>query len=196
MAGQIIRNVVAGVMAAIFGVLLGIAAARAEDIEQKAQVCGLCHGGNGVPVLKTIPIIWGQNQGYLYLQLRDMKRGTREVAEMANVLEPLSRDDMMGLAEYFSKKKWPDLQQPRARESVAQQALTANSSIGCTGCHLSGFRAAGSVPRLAGQQREYLDKATSDFRSKVRANNPGMTDLMSISSPTDLAALAEYLAGL
>ena len=57
-------------------------------------------------------------------------------------------------------------------------------------------RGDGTVPRLAGQSREYLAKTTADFRSRARGNNPGMTDLMLATSPEDLAALSEYLSGL
>ena len=39
-------------------------------------------------------------------------------------------------------------------------------------------------------------KTIADFRSHARANNPGMSDLMNATSPDDLAALEEYLAGL
>jgi len=35
-----------------------------------------------------------------------------------------------------------------------------------------------------------------DFRTRKRANNPGMSDLMVATSEDDLKALAEYLAGL
>jgi cytochrome c553 len=36
----------------------------------------------------------------------------------------------------------------------------------------------------------------ADFRDGKRGNNPGMSDLMKATSPEDLTALAEYLAGL
>ena len=36
----------------------------------------------------------------------------------------------------------------------------------------------------------------NDFRDKTRGNNPGMSDLMKATSPEDIAALAQYLAGL
>ena len=39
--------------------------AAAQSIEEKAQVCGACHGENGIPTDKSIPVIWGQHQGYL-----------------------------------------------------------------------------------------------------------------------------------
>jgi cytochrome c553 len=35
-----------------------------------------------------------------------------------------------------------------------------------------------------------------ETRSGVRGNNPGMTTLMKATSEEDIAALAEYLAGL
>ena len=53
-----------------------------------------------------------------------------------------------------------------------------------------------SVPRLAGQKRDYLLKTIMDFRNRTRANNPGMSDLMNAAAPDQLAAMASYLAGL
>ena len=35
-----------------------------------------------------------------------------------------------------------------------------------------------------------------DFRTRARGNNPGMTDLMLAISEDDIAACAEYHAGL
>jgi cytochrome c553 len=169
---------------------------NAQSIEEKTQVCAGCHGQNGKPVDKTIPAIWGQQQGYLYIQLRDFKRGDRKNDIMQPIVSSMERADMLAIAEYFSKKPWPDLGQPRAPKEVANRALRANASVGCTGCHLDQFQGDGTVPRLAGVSREYLTKTISDFRSRARGNNPGMSDLMLATAPDDLAALTEYLAGL
>ena len=106
------------------------------------------------------------------------------------------RNTSITCPEYFSKKPWPDLGQPRAPKDVAERASKANTSIGCTGCHLDHFQGDGTVPRLSGQSREYLTKTIADFRTRARGNNPGMSDLMNATSPDDLAALEEYLAGL
>ena len=104
---------------------------------------------------------------------------------------------MLALAEYFSAKPWPALGQPSAVAEVARTALTANSSVGCTGCHLDKYQGdGGSVPRLAGQSRDYMVKTVAEFRSRARANNPGMSDLMKATPEPDLAALSEFLAGL
>ena len=187
--------------ACIFGIagvfiVLDVCPLNAQSIEEKVQVCAGCHGQNGKPVDKTIPVIWGQQQGYLYIQLRDFKRGDRKNDIMQPIVASMERADMLAIAEYFSKKPWPDLGQPRAPKEVANRALRANASVGCTGCHLDQFQGDGTVPRLAGVSREYMTKTISDFRSRARGNNPGMSDLMLATAPEDLAALTEYLAGL
>jgi cytochrome c553 len=169
---------------------------HAESIEEKAQVCAGCHGADGKPIDKTIPTIWGQQVGYLYIELRDFKRGDRKSDIMQPIASSFERQEMLDIAEYFSKKPWPDLSQPRASKEVADRALNANRSVGCTGCHLDHFQGDGTVPRLAGMGKDYLTKTMADFRTRARGNNPGMSDLMLATSPDDLAALAEYLSGL
>src|SRR3981189_2216600 len=167
----------------------------AQSIEEKTQACATCHGADGKPADKTIPNIWGQPLGYLYIQLRDFKRGDRKNDIMQPIASSMEREDMLAIAEYFSKKPWPDLGQPRATKEISDRALSANRSVGCTGCHLDQFQGDGTVPRLAGQSRDYLTKTIADFRTRARGNNPGMSDLMLATAPDDLAALTEYLAG-
>jgi cytochrome c553 len=176
--------------------LIGLSAtARAQSIEEKAQVCGACHGENGIPQDKAFPIIWGQHAGYLYLQLRDFQKGVRRNEVMQPIAEGLSKDDMMALAEYFEKKQWPKLSQPSASGADAATAKRVNGSIGCTGCHLDQYQGDGSVARIAGQNHDCLLKTVLDFRTRARANNPGMSDLMNAASEDELKAMAAYLAG-
>jgi cytochrome c553 len=182
----------------ILGALSGAGAtpAVAQNIAEKVEVCAGCHGQDGKPIDKSIPAIWGQQLGYLYIQLRDFKRGDRKNEIMQPIASSFEKDDMLAIAEYFSKKPWPDLGQPRSPKDVSERALSANRSVGCTGCHLDQFQGDGTVPRLAGQSREYLAKTIAEFRTRARGNNPGMSDLMQATPPDDLAALEEYLSGL
>jgi cytochrome c553 len=176
--------------------LISSAALAADPIADKAKLCATCHGEQGVPINKATPVIWGQNEGYLFLQLRDFKSGARKNDLMAPVAATLAKEDLLPLAGYFSKLKWPNLQQPEAPKDVATKALTASASVGCPGCHLAHYQGDGTTARLAGQQHDYLAKTMADFRNRTRGNNPGMSDLMKATSPEDLTALAEYLAGL
>jgi len=176
--------------------IMGGSALAGDDIADKAKVCTACHGEQGIPQLKTTPVIWGQNQGYLIYQLRDFKSGSRKNELMAPIVASLDMADIEAFAAYFSKLKWPNLQQPPAPADVAAKAQAAAASVGCPGCHLAYFQGDGTTARLAGQNHDYLAKTMNDFRDKTRGNNPGMSDLMKATSPDDLAALAQYLAGL
>jgi cytochrome c553 len=169
---------------------------HAQAIEQKAQLCAACHGAAGIPQQKTTPVIWGQQLGYLYVQLRDFKSSARKNDQMSPIAAMLERDDIMALAQYFSQKPWPDLAQPRASAAPAAQALRATTSVVCTSCHQEGYKGEGTQPKLAGQQKDYLAQTMLDFRDGQRDNNPGMSDLMKSISESDIAAIAEYLAGI
>ena len=176
--------------------LLGSAAVSAQSIERKAAVCGACHGLNGVPEDKSTPIIWGQQAGYLFIQLRDFERGARRAEPMAAIAHSLSRQDALGLAEYFAAKPWPNIGAPAASKADADIAKAAINSVVCTSCHLAQFRGASTVPRLAGQERDYLVKTMMDFRNHTRANSPSMSDFMNSITPEQIKAIASYLAGL
>jgi cytochrome c553 len=194
---EIERRHARGILAALAAALAVLPGpAGAQTIEQKAQLCTACHGESGVPQQKNTPVMWGQQLGYLYLQLRDYKSGARKNDQMSAVAASLERDDMMGLAEYFSQKPWPGLGQPPASQAAAAQALRATSAVVCTSCHQEGYKGEGTQPRLAGQQKDYLAQTMLDFRDGKRANNPGMSDLMKSISESDIAVIAEYLAGM
>jgi len=174
----------------------GVTPAAADSIAEKVEVCAGCHGADGKPIDKATPVIWGQLTGYIYIQLRDFKRGDRKSEIMQPIASAFEKDDMLAIAEYFSQKKWPDLGQPRAPKDVSKKAVDAEHSVGCTGCHLEQFQGSSTTPRLAGQSREYLEKTMADFRTRARGNNPGMSDLMIATPESDLTALAQFLAGL
>ena len=176
--------------------LAGSAAAWAETIEEKAALCGACHGLKGVPKDPTTPIIWGQNAGYLYLQFRDFQKGARKDYRMTSIAQDVVKEDALALAEYFAAKPWPNPGAPAASKADAAIAITVNKSVVCTSCHLEEFQGNSAIPRLAGQERDYLLKAMTDFRNGARANNPVMTDFMNTITPEQVAALAAYLAGL
>jgi len=183
-------------------VLLGVVltllplAAQAQSLEEKVQRCTACHGENGVPPLQPfpVPVIWGQNLGYLFLQLRDFKSGARKNEQMTPIVAALDQADLMPIAQYFAKKPWPRLQQPAAPKDTAALAQRANNSVVCTSCHQEGFKGEGTQPHLAGQERAYLEKTMIEFRDGARGNNPGMTGLMQTVTEQEIAALAAWLA--
>ena len=167
-----------------------------ENILELATTCAACHGENGVPQDKATPVIWGQNEGYIYLQLRDFQKGTRKSEQMRAIVDGLERADLRALAAHFSKLEWPNLGQAEAPPDVEKKAKTASLAMSCTVCHQGEYEGDGTTGRIAGQSRAYLDKTASDFRTKERANNPGMASVYRSMEQDDIDALNEYLAGL
>ena len=180
----------------VAALLFAATAAWADSVEDKASLCSACHGEKGLPAEPAIPIIWGQNEGYLYLELRDFQKGARKDDQMTPIAQSLSKEDALALAAYFAGKPWPKTGAPSASKADTASAMTAIKSVVCTSCHLEQFQGDSSVPRLAGQSHDYLAKTMTDFRTRARANNPGMSDLMNTVTPEQLTAMAAYLAGL
>ena len=131
----------------------------------------------------AIPIIWGQHSGYLYLQIREYQKGARKDDRMTPIAQTLTKEDAQALAEYFAGKPWPKTGAPDASKADTASAMTAIKSVVCTSCHLEEFLGDSSIPRLAGQEHDYLAKTMTDFRTHTRANNPGMSDLMNTVTP-------------
>jgi cytochrome c553 len=60
--------------------LLFLPSVQAVELTEKIEICAGCHGDNGLPAQKDIPIISGQEYYYLYVQLKDYKAGRRDAA--------------------------------------------------------------------------------------------------------------------
>ena len=133
----------------VVAALLFAATAWADSVEDKASVCSACHGEKGLPAEPAIPIIWGQNEGYLYLELRDFQKGARKDDQMTPIAQSLSKEDAQALAAYFAGKPWPSTAAPSASKADEAAAMTAIKSVVCGGCHLEQFQGDSSIPRLA-----------------------------------------------
>jgi cytochrome c553 len=177
-------------------VLLAFAAAAQGQAPPKAATCTACHGADGNATQPQYPILAGQTARYLYLQMRDFQEGRRSDPQMSPMVAGLSRDEMRELADYFSKQK----PQPQAFKPDAAKAKLGKAKADetlCTMCHLGGFKGQNEIPRVAGQNYDYIVKQLADFKAKRRTNDAGnMTSVASTLSDTDIESLAHYLAGL
>ena len=164
--------------------------------EAKAQACFACHGPNGNSQNPMYPTLAGQNSRYIYLQLKDFKEGRRKDPQMTPMAEPLSRDDMLALADYFSKQK----QAPGGFNADAQKVAAGRNKadeVLCSMCHGGEFVGQNEIPRVAGQKYEYIKKQLEDFKAKRRTNDAGnMTSVASTLSDADIENLAQYVANL
>jgi cytochrome c553 len=80
---------------------------------------------------------------------------------------------------------------------VAPQALKAKTEY-CKTCHgvdAQGFRGAAPMPRLAGQQPEYIKNQLEAFIER-RRTNPVMNNVAHVLSPEMVTALSDYFKNL
>lgn len=166
------------------------------QIPAKAAVCSACHGEGGNAVIATNPILAGQNSRYLYLQLRDFQEGRRSDPQMSAMVAGLTRDEMRELADYYSQQKPKSLNFKVDPEKAKLGKLKADETL-CTMCHMGGFAGQNEIPRVAGQNFDYIVKQLTDFKARKRTNDAGnMTSVSNTLNERDIENLAHYLTGL
>jgi cytochrome c553 len=174
----------------------GAGAAQAQAIEQKVAVCKACHVTGALQSTSVIPNIWGQSEGYVYIQLRDFKSGARnapEDAAMRGFVATMSDADMLEIAQYASTQPWPTVDPISTDTALLKKGAYATALVGCGGCHFNDWKGFSANPRIGDQTTAYLAATIHQFRSGSRANSPGMSDLVRTFDEGDIDAVAAYL---
>ena len=189
----------ASVMAGIGTCLVYLPVANAQDIEAgraKAQVCAACHGSDGNSTAGNFPNLAGQNWRYIYVQLKDFKEGRRTDAVMSPMAASLSREDMMALGNFYAAQQ-PKPSTFKTDETKVRLGKAKADETLCAMCHLGGFSGQNEIPRVAGQQYDYVVKQMKDFKARTRTNDAGnMTSVAQTLSDSDVENLGHYIASL
>jgi cytochrome c553 len=162
----------------------------------QADLCVACHGPNGNAVIPQNPSLAGQTWRYIYIELQDFKAGRRQDPQMTPIVADLSRDDMIALANWFAAQK-PAVNQFKADSAKVDAGRKTSDAVLCPMCHLGGFSGQNEVPRVAGQNYEYVVKQLQDFKHRRRTNDAGsMTSVAGTLSDQDIDNLAQYITTL
>ena len=174
-------------------------AAAGADIEagrQKAQVCFACHGPEGNSANPVMPSLAGQPAQFISTELFQFREGNRKDPQMTPVAASLTNADMNDLAAYFSAQK----PRPPSHKTDPANAATAPKlaqQFNCVQCHGKALLGQQHIPRLAGQQFEYLKMQLRGFKAQTRADLDGnMTSAAQALTENDIDALVDYMAGL
>lgn len=171
-------------------------AADAGAGAQKAQSCVACHGPDGNSVNPAVPSLAGQPGQFIETQLIMFREGNRKNPQMSPMAVNLSNPDINNLAAYFSKQTLtPSLRVTAPDKVAAGRRLTElNHCVSCHGAALTGQM---HIPRLAGQQMDYLRVQLRGFRAGTRFDMDGqMSSVAQSLSDADIDILADYLAGI
>ncbi len=171
-------------------------AADAKAGEAKAQVCAQCHGEGGNSTNPQIPALASQPAQMIATQLYQFREGNRKNEQMSPMAANLSNAEMNDLAAYFSGvPRTPPTHRTQPENAEAGSALTRK--FFCTQCHGPRLLGQQHIPRLAGQQAEYLRTQLKLFRASRRADMDGnMTSAAQALNEKDIEVLVDYLAGL
>jgi cytochrome c553 len=192
----------------VLAALLKLHSAHAQDVsrvgtevKQLVAACVACHPMGAISAQSVTPIIWGQNVGYVYLQLRDFKRATRASdsdAAMHALTQTMTDSQMLAIAEFVSAQPWPHSQD---RKTASTDPLFLQGALivaygDCGGCHFNNLQGYSAAPRLRGQTSAYLTTTINEFRSGKRGNSPGMSDFLRVYSAEDIRAVIAYLSSV
>jgi len=197
MSQRSILQIVAGSALLLLVGFAGVSAAAGQAIEQKVAVCKACHLSGTLQSSSVIPNIWGQSEGYIYIQLRDFKSGARnapEDAAMRGFVATMSDADMLEMAKYASTQPWPKVEPVPTDTAVLKKGAYATALGGCVGCHFNDWKGFSANPRIGDQSTAYLAATIRQLRSGSRANSPGMSDLVRTFDEGDIDAVAAYLS--
>jgi cytochrome c553 len=173
--------------------------AHAADLEAgraRAQTCIACHGPGGNSVDPAVPALAGQPEQALATALYQFREGNRKNAVMSPMAADLSNAEMNDLAAYFeSEKRSAPTHQTKPENLVLGPALA--KQYNCTQCHGPALMGIQHIPRIAGQQHDYLLAQLTGFRDMKRADMDGnMTSAASRLKDEEIIVLVDYISGL
>lgn len=155
--------------------------------ERLSAGCGGCHGLQGHTIDARTPALAGQDPQYLVASMKAYQEGSRRHDEMKSLLAPMSAAQLGHIAAYYAAQT--------PRQDQAPTALFAREwAERCDRCHGPGTdNPSMVVPRIEGQQREYLTHVLRDYRDGKR-HQSAMHAMSMPLSDNDIEAIAAHYA--
>lgn len=175
------------------------------DAARGLPACVSCHGAAGNSTITVNPKLAGQHESYIYKQLVDFTTPQRNQPVMTTYAKMLSDADKKNIAAYLGtqlskpgaakNKDTIDLGKKIYRGGIASKQVAA-----CASCHgATGNGIPVQYPRIAGQHQDYTVAQLTLFRSTkadARKNSAEMHTIAARMSDDEIAAVADYIAGL
>jgi len=174
----------------------GVLAAAAAHGAAEPQLCFACHGQNGNSTNPAVPSLSAQPAQFIATQLIMYREKRRIDPQMAPVAAPLSNAEISALGKFFaSQPRAAPAAKPTAEVMAVGRRIT--EQLNCVACHGATLQGQQHIPRLAGQQAEYLRIQLRGFKAGTRFDMDGnMTAAVQPLAAGDIDVLAEYLSSL
>ena len=174
--------------------VVGLLPANAQQPPpQQLSLCMACHGPQGNSKMQLVPSLAGQPKVFIENQLVLIREGLRDIPQMKGMLDGLKDAELVVLANYFSAQTPVRVATPVNSVTYQRGKDTAQKML-CASCHLPDYAGRQQIPRLAGQQEEFLVYSMTQFRDHAGL---GRDTIMAASlhglKDADLADLAHFL---
>lgn len=131
--------------------------------EPLSAVCGGCHGSHGVSTDTVTPSLAGQDARYLVDAIKAY-RTTRKRENMRLYVTGLSDKDISNIAAFYAVQK--------SRPAEKGQTIVQDLTDKCERCHGAAAESGAMVvPRIRGQDRDYLIMALRAYRDDRRESS-------------------------
>ena len=160
-----------------------------EKGKMLAAECAKCHGEDGNAKTPGTPTLAGQQPHYLVAAILEYHRDDRKMTSMKSIMRDSDRLDLESLALYLAAQTPVQRAAPTRGNAAAGEPLSAM----CSGCHgARGVSVDAATPSLAGQDAQYLIKATKSYRTTRQ--NWGMQRYVANLSDKDIDNIAAFYA--
>jgi cytochrome c553 len=175
---------------------LSATAADLEAGKAKAEnLCNACHGPGGnsqnseIPSLAGMPALSIANTLYFY------REGNRKNPIMSPIAATLTNAEMKDVAAYYAAQKRQVTYNTKPENIEKGKQLAAQYN--CTQCHGPSLLGVQHIPRISGQNHDYLLTQLKGFKAMTRADMDGnMSSAVSAIKLEDLITISDYVAGL
>ncbi len=167
--------------------------------EERALICGYCHGNDGNSLKPEVPNLAGQNTDYLLEQVGRFARGERKDYVMNSLAGKFTADDQINLAIYYAAQKVKPGEYDYAKAVLGKPIYLQQ----CQACHGKLGLGNRGYARLAGQKPNYIKLTLERFRDNAsgkagdkKRHSAVMEPIVGNLTDQDILALAAYLASL
>lgn len=178
--------------------------------EQKAAVCGACHGADGNSLVPMFPKLAGLGDKYLQLQMQYIRDGVRPVAQMAGQVDNMTDQDLADIAAFYNAKprsvEKADPEKAALGEKIYRAGIAERNVAACIACHSAqgGGNGPAGFPALGGQHADYVAAQLRAYRKGYEDPSGRVTggDTMIMRSNAfglsdkEIDAVAAYVSGL
>ena len=178
-----------------------LADAKPERGRAKAQeVCGACHGEQGVSPAPEYPHLAGQSGAAIYKQLNDYRTGSRAHQLMTDIAKALDEPTLADVAAYYAAQPKRNLnlktlaESPPAIVHLVELGDPSRNIPPCAACHRPGSGGPIETPILAEQGQEYIVRQLKLYASGERRNDVygRMRIIAAKLTPGEIDGLAAY----